>query len=282
MSSFIDDPHFGEVTPRYAELAGRVAVVTGAAKGIGQGIAVRLGSEAMRLVVADIDEAALRETATALEQRGAEVLTYHSDLALPGQIDGLFGATLERFGRLDLLVNNAADLRRHRLLDDHGPVLDRQLAVNVRVPYFCSQRAAETMKEAGGGNIVQISSVGALRAHHRGLPYDVTKGAINAMTMAMAVDLGEYGIRVNAIGPGVTYTHRTVGSDPEDLRATSDRIPLRRIGTVSDIGAMVAFLASDESTYITGQVMYVDGGITVQLSPQGPGALEGGDRNDVR
>ncbi|HEY5652383.1 MAG TPA: SDR family oxidoreductase, partial [Acidimicrobiia bacterium] len=109
--------------------------------------------------------------------------------------------------------------------------------------------------------------------HHRGLPYDVTKGAINAMTLAMAVDLGEYGIRVNAIGPGVTFK----GDRPADeveRRITEGRIPLRRSGTVEDIAAMVAFLASPESSYVTGQVIYVDGGITAQLSPLGPGALE--------
>ena len=134
------------------------------------------------------------------------------------------------------------------------------------------------MREAGGGAIIHISSVGALRAHHRGFPYDVTKGAINAMTMAMAVDLGEYGIRVNAIGPGVTRTYLTEASTtPADRRATEAGIPLQRSGTVDDIGALVASLSSSEASYITGQVIYVDGGITAQLSPRGPGALEKGD-----
>ena len=131
------------------------------------------------------------------------------------------------------------------------------------------------MAGADGGSIVNISSVGATRAHHRGVPYDVTKGAINTMTTAMAVDLGRHRIRVNAVAPGVTRTYRTephIGS--ARYLATESRIPMRRFGTVDDIAAAVAFLASDDSSYITGQVIHVDGGITAQLSPPGPGALE--------
>jgi 3-oxoacyl-[acyl-carrier protein] reductase len=257
---------------RYPELAGGVAVITGSAKGIGRGIASRLVAEGMSIVAADVDGDSLNATVDAFREAGAQIHPYVGDLGETGAVDGLFREAVERFGTVDVLVNNAADLRRRRLLDDHADVLDAQLAVNVRSPYLCSQRAAAIMRDHGGGSIVHISSVGALRAHHRGLPYDVTKGAINAMTLAMAVDLGEYGIRVNAIGPGVTFK----GDRPvdEERRITESRIPLRRSGTVEDIAAMVAFLASPESSYVTGQVIYVDGGITAQLSPPGPGALE--------
>ncbi len=266
------DEHRGAGAGRYPELAGKVAVVTGAAKGIGRGIATRLIAEGMTVVAADIDGATLATTVETLQAEGAAVAVT-GDLRKPAVIDGLFDEAVERFSTVDLLVNNAADLRRRRLLDEHTDLLDHQLATNVRSPYLCSQRAAAIMREHGGGSIVHISSVGALRAHHRGFPYDVTKGAINAMTLAMAVDLGEYGIRVNAIGPGVTYK-RDRRDDEAERRLTEQRIPLRRSGTVEDIGAMVAFLASSESSYVTGQVIYVDGGISAQLSPPGPGALE--------
>lgn len=258
---------------RYPELAGKVAVVTGAAKGIGRGIATRLIAEGMSVVAADIDGETLATTVESFRAAGGTALAVTGDLSLAADVDRLFEETVERFATVDLLVNNAADLRRRRLLDEHIDVLDAQLAVNVRSPYLCSQRAAAVMRDHGGGSIVHISSVGALRAHHRGLPYDVTKGAINAMTLAMAVDLGEYGIRVNAIGPGVTFKGDRP-FDQEQRRITEERIPLRRSGTVDDIAAMVAFLASSESSYVTGQVIYVDGGITAQLSPPGPGALE--------
>jgi 3-oxoacyl-[acyl-carrier protein] reductase len=268
------EAQLGAVTPRYPELAGKVAVVTGAAKGIGQGIAIRLAGEGMRLVAADVDGEALAATAGALRDCSGEAVEFCADLADTRRIDELFETALTAFGTVDLLVNNAADLERRRLLDEHLELLDVQLATNIRSPYLCSQRAAAIMRSAGGGSIVHISSVGALRAHHRGFPYDVTKGAINAMTLAMAVDLGEYGIRVNAVAPGITHTYRTELTDPATYRATAERVPLRRYGTPLDIGAMVAFLASSDADYVTGQVIYVDGGITAQLSPPGVGALE--------
>lgn len=261
--------------PRYPDLAGRVAVVTGAAKGIGQGIAFRLAAEGMRIVAPDKDEDALSETAAMLRRHGVEVLPIHTDLSEREAIDGLFDDALEAFGAVDLLVNNAADLHRKFFLDQHDDLLDLQLATNIRSPYLCSQRAARIMQEAGSGTIVHISSVGALRAHHRGFPYDVTKGAINAMTQAMAIELGPFGIRVNAIGPGLTHTYLTdVLTDPATYQEAARSVPLRRYGTPSDIAAMVAFLASSEGSYVTGQVIYVDGGMTAQLGSASNGELE--------
>jgi 3-oxoacyl-[acyl-carrier protein] reductase len=265
--------------PRYPDLAGQVAVVTGAAKGIGQGIAFRLAAERMQIVAADTDGESLGVTAGSLRDQGATVLAFHGDLSRADDIGRLFDEALEAFGTVDLLVNNAADLERRRLLDEHEALLNLQLSANIKGPYLCAQRAAAIMRDAGGGTIVHISSVGALRAHHRGFPYDVTKGAINAMTMAMAVDLGEYGIRVNAVGPGVTYTYRTVTyEDHPSYRAAINGIPLRRSGTVFDIASAVAFLASTEAGYITGQVIYVDGGLTAQLAPPARDELEQLDR----
>ncbi len=261
---------------RYPDLKGRVALVTGAAKGIGEGIARRLAAEGMRIVAGDLDGDSLKATVEDLAGAGTEIEGVHADLSRDEDIDRFFERAVLRFGTVDVLVNNAADLHRSRLLDEHDELLELQLATNIRGPYVCSQRAAAIMRHTGdGGSIIHISSVGATRAHHRGFPYDVTKGAINAMTLAMAVDLGEYGIRVNAIGPGVTRTYLTEAlTTPAARRATEQGIPLRRSGTVADIGAMVAFLASSEASYVTGQVIYVDGGITAQLSPRGPGALE--------
>jgi 3-oxoacyl-[acyl-carrier protein] reductase len=269
------------LTPRYAELKGRVAVITGAAKGIGQGIAVRLAAEGMRIVAPDRDEDALMVTADMLRKHGGDVLPIHTDLSESHSIDRLFDDALEAFGAVDLLVNNAADLHRKYFLDEHDDLLDVQLATNIRSPYLCSQRAAKIMQEAGGGNIVHISSVGARRAHHRGFPYDVTKGAINAMTQAMAIELGRYGIRVNAIGPGLTHTYLTDElTDPASYREAARSVPLGRYGTPSDIAAMVAFLASSEARYVTGQVIYVDGGMTAQLGPPVRRAIEGDDSGD--
>lgn len=260
---------YHSMNPRYPELRGQLAVVTGAAQGIGRGIAIRLAREEMRVVLADKKPEALASTTDALRQMGATVLEFLGDLSQPDIIQQLFDQTIETFKTVHLLVNNAADLQRKRLLEEHGTLLEHQLANNIRGPYLCSYQAAKIMRAAGKGNIVHISSVGALRAHQEGLPYDVTKGAINAMTRAMAIDLAEYNIRVNAIGPGVIRTYRTPATENPNVHELVARIPLQRFGMVSDIGSLVAFLASEEASYITGQVIYVDGGITAQLSPPG-------------
>lgn len=268
----VEDPlevRFQALTPRYPELSGKVAVVTGGAKGIGQGIVLRLAREGMRVVIGDIDGEALATTAAAMQRVGASVLAVEGDLSQPAAIRYLFDMTETTFGGVDLLVNNAADLERCRLLDEHEALLEHQLAVNVRGPYLCSTHAARSMRDHGGGNIIHISSVGGIRAHWVGFPYDVTKGAIDAMTRAMAIDLAEYNIRVNAVGPGATHTRRTPAQAQPIVKEMAGRIPLGRFGQVSEISAVVAFLASPEAGYITGQIIYVDGGITAQLSPPG-------------
>jgi NAD(P)-dependent dehydrogenase (short-subunit alcohol dehydrogenase family) len=140
--------------------------------------------------------------------------------------------------------------------------------VNIRGPYLLAYKAAESMKAAGGGSIIHISSVGGKQAHWRGLPYDLTKGALDAMTRAMAVELADEGIRVNAVAPGATQTERITDPEHPRIKAVCRRIPLGRMGLVEEIGAVVAFLASPDAAYITGQVLYVDGGLTAQLSPR--------------
>jgi len=265
------EARFQAIIPRYPELKGQVAVVTGGAKGIGQGIVLRLAREGMRVVVADIDEESLASTAASICRLGVDLMAFPGDLSQADVTRRLFEQTMTEFGGVDLLVNNAADLERRRLLDEHEALLERQLATNIRGPYLCSYHAANIMRARNGGSIVHISSVGAFRAHWNGLPYDVTKGAINAMTWAMAIDLAEYKIRVNAIGPGATRTYRTPPDDDPAVQRVAARIPLGRFGTVAELGSAVAFLASPEASYITGQVIYVDGGVTAQLTPKDQG-----------
>ena len=256
--------------PRYPELSGRVALVTGSSRGIGKGIALRLVCEGMKVVLTGLDPQETMAAAAELRLLGVDVLALHADLRQPEEIDRLFAETLKAFGGLDLLVNNAADLRREKFFQAGFDLLDYELDVNVRGAYRCAYRAAEIMRQAGGGNIINISSVGGLRAHWRGLPYDLTKGALDAMTRAMALELAAYAIRVNAVAPGATAKEGPVTPQQQERRqAVSQRIPLGRMGTPQDMASLVAFLASSESSYITGQVIYVDGGITAQLSPPG-------------
>ena len=208
---------------RYPDLAGRTAVVTGAAKGIGKGIACRLAREGMNLVAADKDGESLDDTMRTLEELGAAVEAVRADLTQPDAVDAVFDVTLERFGAVDVLVNNAADLQRRPILDEHRALLDLQLATNVRSPYLCSQRAASAMTAGAGGSIVLVSSVGADRAHQHGLPYDMTKGAINALARAMAVELGPLGIRCER-GRAGRDPHLPVAAGGQRRRAARDRV----------------------------------------------------------
>jgi NAD(P)-dependent dehydrogenase (short-subunit alcohol dehydrogenase family) len=256
---------YASMVPRYPELAGQVAIVTGSSQGIGKGIALRLAREGMKVVVNGRRPEIVAATAAELRDLGAKVLAVPGDVGRTEDVNRLFAATRRTFGPADVLVNNAADLRRVSFFEVGEALLDTHLATNIRGPYLCAQRAAEGMRELGHGNIIHITSVGGLRAHWRGLPYDVTKGALDAMTRAMALELAEYGIRVNAVAPGATRTERTPPSDDPRAQAVARRVPLGRYGLPLEIGAAVAFLASPEASYIIGQVIYVDGGLTIQL-----------------
>jgi 3-oxoacyl-[acyl-carrier protein] reductase len=260
---------FEAIRPRYEELRGKVAVVTGSSRGIGKGIALRLAREGMKVVITSNVPEEVEQTAGKFEQLGIELLALTADLGEPSEVRRLIDATVTAFGRVDLLVNNAADLRRKHVFDVDEELLDAQIAVNIKAPYLGAQYAAEVMRERGAsGAIIHISSVGGLRAHWRALPYDMTKGAIDAMTRAMANELAPFGIRVNAIGPGVIDSGWLKRTSKEGVAALVERIPLLRVGSPQDIASAVAFLASDDASYITGQVIYVDGGITMQLSPK--------------
>lgn len=259
---------FNSIRPRYPEFANQVALVTGSSRGIGKGIALRLAREKMKLVIHGADSIEVANTVQDFQALGVDVIGVTNDFSKEEAVSELFEKATQQFGRLDLLVNNAADLRRKAFTSDHQELLDYQLAVNIRAPYLCSWQAAKLMQKEKRGNIINISSVGGLRAHWVGLPYDLTKGGMDAMTRAMAIELARDGIRVNAIAPGAIRSARTP-PEAERTQAVIERIPIPRFGLPQDIGAAVAFLASDDAGYITGQILYVDGGITAQLSPPG-------------
>jgi 3-oxoacyl-[acyl-carrier protein] reductase len=260
---------FERIQPRYPELKDQVALITGSSRGIGKGIALRLAREGMKLVLQGVDREETERTTEEFKTLGAAVIGVQADFSAEDAVDRLFRQAVDGFGTLDVLVNNAADLRRQHFFEADPALLDHQLAVNIRAPYLCAQRAAAIMRPAQQGSIINISSVGGLRAHWSGLPYDVTKGAVDAMTRAMALDLAREGIRINAVAPGAIRGERTRPEDDPWVQALAQRIPLARFGTALEIAAAVAFLASSEASYITGQVLYVDGGITTQLSPPG-------------
>ncbi len=261
---------YASIRPRYPELSGKVAIVTGSGRGIGKGILLRLAREGMKVVVHSLDAEEVTQSVNELRNLDVTVLGVRADFRQDAEIEALIKQTVDTFGTVDLLVNNAADIKRKHLFDVDMELLDNQLAVNIRAPYLCAWRAAEVMSRAGQGSIINISSVGGIRAHWAGLPYDVSKGAVDAMTRAMSLDLARKGVRVNAIAPGAIFTERRgVQLDDPRMQAIAERIPMARFGLPVEIGGAVAFLASDDAAYITGQVLYVDGGITAQLSPPG-------------
>lgn len=250
---------------RYPEMRNRVALVTGASRGIGLGIAARLAREGMKILLTGLEHTEVVEAARILTELGAVCTGMAGDLAADAFTDGLVEHTLATYGRLDLLVNNAADLRRARAADLPPEWIDHQLAVNVRAPMKLSLRAAQCME--AGSSIVNISSVGGSRAQLPGLPYGVTKAAVDALTRNLAMDLGEQNIRVNAVAPGWTPMNLDPELDAPYLNEVSAFISLRKPGRPQDMGAAVAFLASADASYITGQILYVDGGLSMQLHP---------------
>jgi NAD(P)-dependent dehydrogenase (short-subunit alcohol dehydrogenase family) len=260
---------YDSIRPRYPEFQGKVALVTGSSMGIGQGIALRLAREGMQVIIHGKEAGEVAATVDALQSLGASVYGIAADFSTPDGVDRLFDAVRERCDRLYLLVNNAADLRRTHFQDASVALLDHQLQVNVRTPYLCCMQAAPLMLPDGKGVMINISSVGGQRAHWKGLPYDMTKGALESMTRAMALDLAGAGVRVNAIAPGAIAGWRTPFIPSDTVKAITGRIPAGRFGTALEIGAAVAFLASDDAAYITGQVLVIDGGISAQLSPPG-------------
>jgi NAD(P)-dependent dehydrogenase (short-subunit alcohol dehydrogenase family) len=255
------------------ELTGKVAVITGGATGIGRGIVELFVEEGARVVIGDIDDAA--GTALAAEL-GGNVHFQHTDVAEREQVRVLVDRAVSEFGGLHAMINNAAISGRfvNRFLDDDLADFDHVMHVDVAGTMYGTQFAARHMRENGGGSIVNLSSIASLNPGFAIPIYRAAKAGINNFTRSMAIDLGEYGIRVNAIAPGAVPTKMGSFADPSltpeqsaDLERQLDTAwlasqPIKRRGSPRDIANAALFFASDRSTYVTGQVLGVDGGGT--------------------
>jgi len=251
-------------------LKDRVAIVTGGAKGIGWGICKVLSKEGAKIVVVDWDEKEGVKTAEEIKQEGGEAVFVLCDVSNEDQVKAMIGVTLKHFGKIDILVNNAGIGVYKPVLETSSEDWDRCLAVNLKGQFLCSKYAIPHMQNIGKGAIVNISSVHSFQTVNGVAPYAASKGGITALTRNMAIDYGP-AIRVNSIAPGWVLTPLIQSifdsyPDPADQqRQVERRQVMKRIGRPEDIGYAVAFLASDEASFITGTQLYVDGGLTAQL-----------------
>ncbi|HPG24879.1 MAG: SDR family oxidoreductase [Spirochaetaceae bacterium] len=250
-------------------LEGRSALVTGGASGIGRASARRLAAEGARVAIGDLDEAGAAAVVQEIEAEGGHAIARRVDVSDEAAFRALIDETVEAFGRLDVLHNNAAALGRVAIGGDDEvehlavDVWDRTFAINARSVLIGCKHAIPRMLEQGGGSIVNTSSGAAILGGLSGTAYASSKAAVNCLTQYVAAQYGKRGIRCNAILPGLIMTPAVaVGMTSESVEMILDHHMTPEAGRPEDIAAMVAFLASDEARYVTGQLIRVDGGIT--------------------
>ncbi len=243
-------------------LTDKVAIVTGAARGIGRASAERLLAEGAKVVISDIDEEQLNRTAVELGAAG-RVLVQRADVAKKSDVVQLIEAAVRHFGRLDIMVNNAGIAPVVDFLDVTEELLGRVLDVNLKGAFYGTQAAGRQMISQGqGGVIINMSSINSGLANPNVAPYAISKGGMNQVTSTAAVAFAPHGIRVVGVGPGTIMTDMVAGAfvNSAGNHAILSRTPLGRYGQASEIAAVVAFLASDDASYMTGETVYVDGG----------------------
>ena len=251
---------------REGRLAGKVAVVTGAASGIGRVSAERFAAEGARVVVADLNESGAEEVAAAIAESGGEATHVRCDVTRGDDAEAMIEAAVGRYGRLDVLFANAGYTNPpHPVEETTEEEMDRALAVNVKGVFLCARAAVRAMREGGGGSIVVTASVMGIRTRPGFTAYAASKAAAIHLARTLALELAEDGIRVNCLAPVATDTPMLstfVGDrDPEEGRAAFiSSIPLGRLAQPADVASAALYLASDEAAYITGVVLPVDGG----------------------
>ena len=244
-------------------LGEKVCLITGGAQGIGEACARLFLEQGAKVVIVDVDKEKGQALASQLQQQGHEILFLASDVGNKVEVDAVIAQVLAQHGRLDVLVSNAGIFKAAPFLEVSESDFDEVLRVNLKGAFLVGQAAARVMKEKGGGAIVHMSSVNAVMAIPEIASYNVSKGGLNQLTRAMALALADDGIRVNAVAPGTIATElasKAVLTSDEARNKILGRTPMKRLGNPSEVAHVVAFLASDAASYITGEVITVDGG----------------------
>jgi L-rhamnose 1-dehydrogenase len=246
----------------------KVAIVTGAARGIGRAIALRFVSEGARVAVVDLREVEGQETVRLAKATGGQAMFVRTDVSDQAQVQAMVGQVVSAWKRVDILVNDAGICPFEEFLDMSQALWDQVLDVNLKGYFLCSQAVARVMVEQGiRGRIVAVSSISSEFGGSRQAHYCASKAGINLLVKSMAISLGPHGITCNAVLPGTVETdiNRDALSDPEVRDDWANRAPLRRLGQPEDIAGPVLFFASDDSAWCTGAMLVVDGGTSVNL-----------------
>ena len=241
----------------------KVSIITGAGQGIGLATAIKFAQEGATVVVCDVRQSSIDAAILACEQLGVKAAGFVMDVTDRTQVDGVISKVLDRFGRIDVLVNNAGITQDARLVKMTEAQFDRVIDVNLRGVFHCAQAAAEVMTAQGSGVILNASSVVGIYGNFGQTNYAASKFGVIGFTKTWSRELGPKGVRVNAVAPGFIQTP-ILASMPEDvLKGMEARVPLKRLGRAEEIANVYAFLASDEASYINGAVIEVSGGMTV-------------------
>jgi NAD(P)-dependent dehydrogenase (short-subunit alcohol dehydrogenase family) len=265
-----------------SRFAGKVALVTGAAQGIGRTIAARFAADGAAVLIFDLNAAEAARTARALSEQGAKVEAIGGDVSVREDVHRTVQRCVERFGRLDVLVAHAGIADFQPLLEIDERSWRRIIDVNLTGVFLCTQEAGRVMATAGGGAIVVTASTNAFYVETNSAHYNASKGGVIAFVRSAAIDLAPLGIRVNAVAPGVVRTPLAawVTDNPTNAAPYLQRIPLNRFAETDDVANAVLFLASDEAAYMTGQEIVLDGGLTLGIAlppPEQP--LPGSERS---
>ncbi|HAM39309.1 MAG: 3-oxoacyl-[acyl-carrier-protein] reductase [Elusimicrobia bacterium RIFOXYC2_FULL_34_12] len=244
------------------KLKDKVALITGGAQGIGRAIADKLANEGAKIVIVDVMEDAAKKTAEEIsKEKNVESLSLKIDVSSSQETDEMVKKTVEKFGKIDIIINNAGITRDNLLVRMSDEEWDKVIAINLKGVFNCSKAAAKVMMKQRSGKIVNIASVVGLMGNAGQVNYSASKGGVIALTKTLARELASRNINVNAVAPGFIKTAMTDKLSEEAKKKLTDIIPLNRLGEASDVANAVKFLCTEESSYITGEIISINGGM---------------------